>query len=181
MIDLVVTSLFMIAPLVISGVLHMVVISKKFLPQLAVPISKNKFGANKTWRGMLAVPILTVLGVWMILPLESYFSEHLLFSFQQKGSWFWGIYLGLGYVAAELPNSFLKRKLGIAEGKRPANNKVLFALVDQADSAIGCALVFWLLGSITPALAVALVILATSVHLFFNVMLYFAGLRKEPL
>lgn len=181
MMKIVVTALFMTTPLIFSGVFHMWVVSKKYFAFLATPISAKHFGANKTWRGLVVMPLATVLGVWLVLPLESLLSAWLIFSFQESSVWVWGIYLGLGYVIAELPNSFIKRKIGIPEGKRPEKNGTFFALFDQADSAIGCAIVFLLIGRVDLSLAVSLVVIATAIHLLFNVLLFLFGLRKEAL
>ncbi|WP_419811372.1 CDP-alcohol phosphatidyltransferase family protein [Bacterioplanoides sp.] len=131
-------------PVVIGGVLHMVVVSRDYLPGLAKPIWKTAFGANKTWRGFVVVPALTAAGALTLLPVEwllgdrSPFADHSLLLA--------GAIAGLGYMLGELPNSLVKRRLGIGAGELPEQGKVITIAVDQLDSAIGVAVAYsiWL-------------------------------------
>ena len=47
-------------------------------------------------------------------------------------------------VIAELPNSYMKRRLGIAAGATPDKNRWLFTALDQIDSGIGVAVAYGL-------------------------------------
>jgi hypothetical protein len=49
-----------------------------------------------------------------------------------------GVALGLGYCLAELPNSFIKRRLDIAPAGRANRFAWVQYLVDQSDSVAGC-------------------------------------------
>lgn len=50
----------------------------------------------------------------------------------------WGILLGTGYIAGELPNSFIKRQLKIESGETTQGGLgKLFQFVDQVDSFFG--------------------------------------------
>ena len=62
MLSLLLTAWYLQIPVVIGGVLHMMMVTHNVLPQLTIPIHRGLFGANKTWRGMLAVPLLTAFG-----------------------------------------------------------------------------------------------------------------------
>ncbi|MBC8145714.1 MAG: hypothetical protein H7X80_09010, partial [bacterium] len=83
----------LILPLIISNIIHMVVIKKGWLPSLAVPISTPLFGANKTWRGFIVLPILNGFMTAM-LSLGDPFASSLLL----------GAALGFVYMLFELPN-----------------------------------------------------------------------------
>ena len=50
-----------------------------------------------------------------------------------------GALCGAAYVLAELPNSFVKRRLGIAPGTSAPRARAAQYLVDQVDSVVGCA------------------------------------------
>ncbi len=119
-------------PVVVGGVLHMLVVTKNWLPALAVPVQRRWFGANKTVRGFVMMPLLSALGGMLV-------------SFNLEGVWL-GALVGLAYVLAELPNSFLKRRLGVAPGQLPLRFRRAFLLLDQLDSALGVALLYALLG-----------------------------------
>jgi CDP-diacylglycerol--serine O-phosphatidyltransferase len=44
-----------------------------------------------------------------------------------------------------VPNSFFKRRIGIAAGQVPEDKKYWFIALDQLDSALGVALAYWLI------------------------------------
>ena len=167
-------ALILSLPLIVSGGLHMAVVKLDLLTALKIPIHRRWFGANKTWRGLLVMPVTAALGV----ALASVFWP------EQFAGWnpvLLGVVLGLAYALAELPNSFVKRRLGIAPGKRPPRHAAWFAFADQADSAIGCALVYgWALG-LTPGTVLMLIAIGPAIHLMVNYNLYLMRLRKEPL
>ncbi|MET1077838.1 MAG: CDP-archaeol synthase [Pseudomonas sp.] len=178
--DAMLTALYLMIPLILSGSLHMLVVSRHWLAPLAVPINQPAFGANKTWRGIVVMPLATVPGVYLAQWLEPLLAEHLLASLVGLNPWLLGLALGIGYVLAELPNSYIKRRLNIQPGKQPERHAFWFGLMDQADSAIGCALVYWLL--LNPGLWVilAFILLGPLLHLVINLLLYSLGLRKQP-
>jgi len=136
------TALYLQIPVVIGGVLHMVVVSRNYLPQLARPVWTRAFGVNKTWRGFVVVPALTALGALLLLPLEWWLGERSPFAGYSLV--FAGAIAGLGYMLGELPNSLVKRRLGIAAGELPEQGKLITIAVDQLDSAVGVALAYLL-------------------------------------
>lgn len=180
MFDSIITALYLAIPLVVSGSLHMLIVSRNWFASLAVPLNQSAFGANKTWRGLVVMPLASIPGVYLALLLEPLLSGHLYVSLAGLNPWLLGIALGIGYVLPELPNSYVKRRLNIQPGKQPQKNAFWFGLLDQADSAIGCALVYWLM--LHPSLVIMLwiILLGPLLHLIVNLSLYSAGLRKQP-
>jgi hypothetical protein len=167
-------ALILSVPLVISGLLHMAIVKLNVLAILKTPIHQKWFGANKTWRGVLVVPLTAVIGVMIassVWPVE----------FRDWNPLYLGCLLGLAYVLFELPNSFIKRRAGIEPGKRPPRNAALFALADQADSAIGCALVYSLTLRLSLATFLLLIVIGPAVHAVVNFSLYLMRLRNEPI
>lgn len=173
------TILYLMLPLIFSGIAHTVVIKLNLFPRLTVPISERLFGANKTLRGFVVVPLLTGVGVYLVLPLENVFGADLLVRFSDGHPWLIGLSVGLVYMLFELPNSYLKRKLGIPPGERANRGTLAFSLLDQTDSALGCVLFYWVVYPIPGALLVLALLASVAAHLMFNVLLYSAGLRKE--
>jgi hypothetical protein len=173
MTDSLTRALILSVPLVISGGLHMAVVTLDLLPSLKIPIHEGWFGRNKTWRGVIVMPVLAALGTMLASAVRP----------EQFGGWnpiVLGVLLGLAYVLAELPNSFVKRRLGIEPGKRPTRNAAWFAIADQADSAIGCVLVYgWALG-LTPGTILLFLMIGPAIHLMVNYTLYLMRLRREP-
>ena len=178
MFELLLTAFYLHIPIVIGGVLHMVVVSKQYWPNLAVAIYSPWFGANKTWRGMITVPVLTALGAICLWPVNTYLSLNILGQsvFDLFSA---GILAGLGYVLAELPNSFIKRRLGIGAGEVPTRGKYIVILADQLDSGIGFSLAYyWYLQlSMVQVLVCALSFPITA--LIVKRLLFMAKLKKS--
>lgn len=142
-------ALYLQIPVVIGGVLHMMVVTRNDFSFLAKPIHTQWFGANKTWRGVIAVPVLTSFGGLCLYPL-AWMSEWLFGHALLSGNFLWlGFVAGVGYILGELPNSFVKRRMGIQAGQVPEDKKYWFIALDQLDSAIGVALAYWLVFGIT--------------------------------
>lgn len=119
------------------------------------------------------MPLATLLGVFLTSFLTYHFQNHSLILL--------GLALGFAYLLAELPNSFMKRRLGIKEGKLPDSKRWLFAFMDQADSALGCMLAYrFLLGTSWAVLFLTLAV-GTVIHLVMNVLLYLLGIRENAL
>ena len=176
-----VSALLLAVPLIASGSVHMWVVARNLLGALAQPVHRWAFGAHKTWRGFVIMPLATVPGVFLARALSSRYSPELADSLSAVSSLALGLLLGLGYVLAELPNSYLKRRLGIPAGRPATRHRAWFALLDQADSALGCALVYAVLTPVGVLSLVLFVLLGPAIHLLANLTLYGLGLRKEAL
>ena len=178
MFELLLTALYLHIPIVIGGVLHMVLVSRQYCPNLAIAIYSPWFGANKTWRGMIAVPLLTAFGALCLWPISTYFNFNILgqslFDLLSVG-----LIAGLGYVLAELPNSFIKRRLGIGAGQVPTRGKYIVILADQLDSGIGFSIAYyWYLQlSVVQALVCAFSFPITA--LIIKRLLFIAKLKKS--
>ena len=189
----------------LTGILHMVVVKKRWFAALATPIDGGRtigglpiFGENKTWRGVFVM----IVGSALLGAVQGVLG----------GSWaeragaacmdFGGVGLrvglprgplafaagyalvnavnGLGYALGELPNSFAKRRLAITPGRMGAGLLgALFFLLDQADSVLAAlglgALVFGYGWKIFLVGSVCLTLL----HLAINASLYAGKVRKN--
>jgi hypothetical protein len=158
-------------------VLHAPVLRFDLLKPLKRPIDGGRgwFGANKTWRGalMMFTGVLLATGVvWELMPDSL-----------QDESWVVvGALIGAGTVLGELPNSYLKRRLGIEPGaRRLTPGGIALILYDQADfvPAIAiCLLPVWTMPLDT--LIIGFVAVA-AVHLVVNVVGYAIGAREQPI
>jgi hypothetical protein len=175
-------------PVTFAAILHMVVVKFNLFAWLNHPLdlgktfrSKRIFGNSKTFRGVVMMVLLSMAGTAVLLWITVWFpgvEKHNILDFQHYSTIFYGLLYGLGYTLAELPNSFAKRQAGIPEGKR---GSWLNILIDQADSPIGCLLFLWPFSSMDSTFFIAGALFFLLLHLFFNVTLYLAGLRKQPL
>jgi CDP-archaeol synthase len=156
-------------------ILHAPVLRFDLLKPLRRPIAATAFGANKTWRGALVMFTGALLGTgaaWAVMPDGLRDEPWLLV----------GALIGLGTVLGELPNSFLKRRLGIAPGaRRLTPGGLVLVLYDQADFVPGIALA--LLPVWTMPLDTLLIgfVAVAAVHFVVNVIGYAIGAREQPI
>lgn len=172
-------SLHLSLPIVVGGVLHMVVVTRNWWPALKLPVWQRAFGANKTWRGFVAMPLLTIPGVWLAQLLELGYGHWLPVQLTAMNGIVLGTWLGLAYVLLELPNSFIKRRMGVAPGAAPERGATFFIALDQIDSAIGFALAYhWLLG-LPWRDTVILIAVFPFIALGVKQLLFLSGLKKS--
>jgi hypothetical protein len=154
----------------------MYILHKNYFSFLAFPIHKKHFGANKTWRGMIFMPLssaLTFLLAKILLPIFFYYTFAQMFLV--------GLAMGASYVLFELPNSFLKRKCQIPPGETSKEYKYFFIWLDHTDSAVGCLLTYALMLHISLDTLLCTYLLGFILHLLINYFLFLLGLRKRAL
>ena len=179
---------------IVAGLANSIFCKLNILSVLKKPIDNGKilkdkkriFGNNKTWKGLIGYIILNTIFsiifgfIWKYTKLEylNYFyinhNNELLYNLLI------GFLLGLFYALFELPNSFIKRRLGIKEGKTTKDiYKVLFIFLDQADSIFGMALVVWMFYPLGIKLYLLFILVGALTHILFNMLLYFLHIRKN--
>lgn len=158
-------------PMIFSNVIHMVLVKKNVLPTLLIPISKLLFGTNKTWRGVVIVSGLNAFFFWLVNLFNPLFTDTKALLF--------GAILGFLYILFELPNSFLKRRLGIGSGQAATKNAWLFMLLDKSDSALGVALGSKFLFNFSWLEMLQLFFVGIFVHIFFSWLLVVIGIKKR--
>lgn len=163
--------LHILLPLILSNTVHMLLVKKQWIPALAIPVSQQFFGANKTWRAFFILPILNAVltmlldGVYPVLGLNYAFLA--------------GFMLGLIYLLFELPNSYLKRRHGIAPGAAAKKNAHWWMLLDKSDSAFGVSLLSVALFPIRWIDGFILFAVSVMVHVFFSYLLLKLGIKKS--
>ena len=139
---------WMITPVLVAGLGQVVVLKSGVLTGLAKPIDrgvmwrgKPLLGPRKTWRGVILMTTLSAV-VAAGQAEAARRSEKLRalspFDYRRVNPWLLGFALGLGYCLAELPNSFVKRRVDIPPAGRSERWAWAQYLVDQADSVVGC-------------------------------------------
>ena len=183
-----------ILPLSVSGICNMLFTKTQFYQKHKQPIDNGKnykdgkriFGDNKTWIGFFSMIIISVIihiliGVCIdILHLKHMSDLYLLFNNTIMYNAAIGALSGFLYMIAELPNSFIKRRLDIASGKTDKGLKgVIFFIVDQVDSLIGITILLYIVSDIRIGKAVQYVILGALTHIGINLMLYTLKIRRN--
>ena len=142
-----------IIPGIIGNVLHMFVVKKNLFPGIAKPLSAKLFGKNKTFRGFLFLPL--AMGLVCILGL------------------------GFVYMLSELPNSFVKRQLGIATGESSANYKFLQLFTDKTDSLIGACIFYFFMMKMEVWEIILLFLISLLLHFSISWLLVLLNLKKS--
>ena len=140
-------AVWLAVPVLAAGLIHVAIIRANWAAAAArVPLDlrsvlrgRRLFGDNKTLRGALVMLVATPLAV--LAQAHLFGSLHQRFAvapFHLEHPGFWGLLVGAGYILGELPNSFIKRQLGIAPGA-PGHGGTgpIFWILDQIDSVIG--------------------------------------------
>jgi hypothetical protein len=180
--------LFLGSPLLPAAIAHGLCIKYDWLDGLKRPLDfgrrlkgKRIFGDHKTWRAPVIYVVFCTLGTmvqaWLQgsgdlppwLYLVDYEADGLLV----------GVLLGLGMAAGELPNSFVKRQMDVAPGKKKGGLLGLaFFMLDQVDVAIGIwVFLFFLIGPSLFLVAWSF-LLTTVLHVAISIVGYLLGMRE---
>jgi len=182
------TALFLIGAFVPAGMLHTAWLASLRSHAFAIPLDGGRtlrgrriLGDNKGLRGFLvmtpAAAAMFALLHWMLQgsggapwPLTS--GQYALL-----GAW-----AGFGFMAGELPNSFVKRQLDVAPGTAPANRlaAALFFVVDRVDSIVGMLLALACFVAIPAATWGWMLLLGPAIHGSFSVVLHRLGVKARP-
>jgi CDP-2,3-bis-(O-geranylgeranyl)-sn-glycerol synthase len=138
------------------------------------------FGDNKTLRGALVMAGGTTVAA-IVLARRRWFRERLPRELREAPPAAYGATLGAGVVLGELPNSFAKRRLGIAPGDRQSSLLgAAIAVYDQADFVPMSALTLRPLWRMTALEVAETFAVVAAVHSAVNVVGYVLGARTSP-
>ena len=178
----------MFVPVLGSPLLHAGVLRYDLLRRLKRPLDggarfrgRRLLGDNKTWRGALFMFTGVVLFTLLLSAWPAYW-EALPDELREAGPLPVGALIGAAVVLGELPNSFLKRQLGLAPGaRRRSPLGALLTVYDQGDFVPAIVLFLapiWVMPLEAALVGFAIVVL---VHLVINVVGYAIGARTEPI
>jgi CDP-2,3-bis-(O-geranylgeranyl)-sn-glycerol synthase len=141
------------------------------------------FGDNKTFRGFLVMVPATGLafgllasamtalpsgmnGLWALTPPE----------YALLGAWG-----ALGFMAGELPNSFVKRRLGIPPGEAAQGcvSGPLFFVIDRIDSIVGLMLALTLAVHVPFGTWILVIVVGPALHGLFSLALFRLGVKAR--
>ena len=180
---------YLFLPLFGGAVFHGFCIKFGWLSSFTSPIDGGRtwrdrpiFGANKTFRGLVAV----ALGAALVLGLQEDVLHQIsavrqveLFDYSVVNGWLLGLAVGASAMLAELPNSFLKRRLCIPSGQQATGIlRLLFFFLDQVDVLLGAWLIFATVMQVTAARIGISVVIVFVMHNLVTVAGYGLGMRK---
>jgi CDP-2,3-bis-(O-geranylgeranyl)-sn-glycerol synthase len=166
-----------------AGVLQVLWLRSRTSLRFAVPVDGGRtfrgrrlFGDNKTWRGFLGM----IAACALCFPVWSWVFPG-LWTLPPFGYTGLGAACGLGFMAGELPNSFVKRQLGVPPGKAPKHPvwRGVGWCVDRFDSLIGGLLAIALVVPMSRAVWLGCLVVGPGVHATLSWALYKAGVKKR--
>ena len=185
-------ALLIVMAFIASGIVHVLWLRHPWSVPLKVPLDggrtfrgKRLFGDNKTVRGLMVIIPATGLSFLCIGLLRTAFPPWF-----SAGIWpssppvyaAAGLLAGFGFMAGELPNSFLKRQCGIAPGGKPRRLpwRILTAVTDRVDSVLGVLVMLSLLLPVPWQTWVYLLAIGPAVHFLFSAWLYRLRVKARP-
>jgi hypothetical protein len=182
-------TVYLLLPLLGGALVHGVCMRFEWLAFLKRPIDGGRswrgrrvFGHSKTWRGPLLVAVGSA-SVWW-LQQHALHAVHVLAALERvdyrtlPGAGFGAL---AGFVAelGELPNSFVKRRLGIGPGETARGPlALLFYLWDQLDVVIAYLLAIACVVPLTSIGVAAALVVGAAIHPLLTLMGY--ALRMRP-
>lgn len=182
-------------PVILAGILNMLVVRRKWFKDRARPIdggrllgdNKRIFGDNKTGLGIVTMVVCSmathvVFGILCknMVYLQSLNQLYLYHENTPGYNLFVGAVMGLAYMGFELPNSLIKRRLGIGEGETQKGVKGrIFLVIDQIDSLFGVIFVLVILAGISVKQYFGYIALGGLTHFTVNLILYKLRIRRN--
>lgn len=181
-------ALFLLASFTLAGVAQTAWFAAPASRAVAFPLDgglrlrgRRLFGANKTTRGFVVMVPAAAAAFALLAAGTGDPVRAGLWALAPSGYALLGAWAGFGFMAGELPNSFVKRQLSIAPGDGPrsrAGTAVQF-IVDRLDSGIGM-LAAVSVAVQTPAMVWLYVLLfGPAIHWSFSLVLFRLGLKQR--
>ena len=159
-----------VLPLMLANLSHMICIKLDLFPSLAQPISERYFGESKTYRGFVLLTVFTA--AYCVAMVYLFTLKFVPFAMVV------GAVLGFVYALAELPNSFMKRRLNIESGQQ-GKRKWLQLFVDKLDSLLVLIPVYYVIIDISIIQVIFLLLLSFLIHVFLSFTVWKLGLKKN--
>jgi CDP-2,3-bis-(O-geranylgeranyl)-sn-glycerol synthase len=175
-------ALFLVAAFVLAGGVQAAWLASDSSRRWAWPLDggltfrgRPLFGDNKTARGFVVMVPATGLAFFMLALARS--GHPGLWPLTPWQYFALGILAGAGCMLGELPNSFVKRQLGIAPGSAAtgAVARPVFIVVDRLDSTLGVLAALTLAVPIPPATIAYVLLLGVVVHGALSVVTFKLG------
>jgi len=142
-----------------------------------IDFNTNIFGKNKTFKGLILMPVFCffftlILTVFLNNENEIYSTGNLYKSFL----------LGLFYSLGELPNSFIKRRLGIPPGETSKKEieRFVFLILDNIDSIISCLICLIFIYQINLIYLIGIFISGSTIHFMTDFLMFKIKIKQLP-
>jgi CDP-2,3-bis-(O-geranylgeranyl)-sn-glycerol synthase len=184
-------ALFVTVAFVLAGLAHSAWLRTRLSRRLMIPLDaglrvrgRRIFGDNKTVRGFVVlVPAASLAFAALFAAVSAWNPEarSSLWPLSFRGYAAVGAVAGLGFMAGELPNSFVKRQLDIAPGCAPRGwlGAIVCFVVDRLDSILGMLVALSVAVPTPPLTWLYVLLIGPGIHLAFSALLYRLGVKAR--
>lgn len=186
--DPIACGVFLLVAFTAAGVVQTAWFRMRLSTSLAMPLDggltwrgRRIFGANKTLRGFVVMVPASAAAfaavAWIADPVSSGLWPLSTAGYAALGAW-----AGFGFMAGELPNSFVKRQLDVPPGcgGRGAAAAAVHFAIDRIDSGIGMLAAMSIVVP-TPLVTWLVVLIAgPAIHWSFSAVMFQLGIKARP-
>jgi hypothetical protein len=188
-------ALFLMAAFVLAGIAQVTWLASRWSHAFLLPLDggctvrgRRIFGDNKTVRGLIVMVPATALSFVAASRLAMFVAG--VQTTEAAGLWplsaagyaAIGALAGLGFMLGELPNSFVKRQLGVAPGKLAVHRAgaVWQLAIDRVDSGLGMLAALSLAVDVPWRTWALVVFVGWALHWSFSVVLFRLRVKPRP-
>jgi hypothetical protein len=188
-VDPIACALFLIASFILAGIAQTAWFKTPVSRRFAIPLDggltlrgRRLLGANKTLRGfVIMVPAASLSFALLALatgrPENAGLWPLAIWQYACLGAW-----AAFGFMAGELPNSFIKRQLDVSPGgiDTSAIGRFIQLVVDRLDSPAGMLAALCFVVTIPAATWAVALLVGPLLHGFFSFVMFLLGLKARP-
>jgi CDP-2,3-bis-(O-geranylgeranyl)-sn-glycerol synthase len=180
---------FVILAFVPAGLAHSLWLRSRWAARCRIPVDGGRtwrgrrvFGDNKSWAGFLVLPPAAGVSFGLLNLVSTSLAPSWsggLWPLSVGAFGLLGCWTGIGFMAGELPNSFLKRQLDVAPGAAPGRPlaRTICFVVDRTDSLAGAFLAQALVVEVSFLYALCILLVGPGLHWVFSALLYLLGVK----
>lgn len=191
--DAMTKAVFLLLAMSAAGTVHVLWLRTSLSQRFARPVDagltflgRRLFGDNKRVCGFMALPPAASASFMLLGGARGLLPDSI-------GQGLWdlpvlhyaglGLVCGLAFMLAELPNSFIKRQLGIAPGQAPAQPglRAVILIMDRLDSVLGVLLAASLLVPLPAETWFWVLLLGPAFHAMFSITMHGLGIKARAL
>ena len=182
---------FIIAAFILSGAAHVLWLRSAASQRLAFPIDcglslggKRIFGDHKMVRGFIVIVPATAAAFFLLSVVLRNAAPALAAQLWMRTPWNYavvGLWAGFGFMAGELPNSFIKRRLEVPPGGLAEHSWIrsICLVADRVDSIFGALMAMNLFVSVPAMTWIYVIVAGAGIHWMFSAVLFACGVKQR--
>ena len=184
-------AVFIVAAFILSGAAHVLWLRSAASMRFSFPIDcglsfrgKRIFGDHKMLRGFVVIVPATSAAFLLLYVFVRIAAPAFAAQLWSAAPWQYaalGLWAGFGFMAGELPNSFVKRRLEILPGGLPAHPSArsVCLVADRVDSILGMLTALSVVVSVPALTWIYVVFVGAGIHWTFSVVLFALGVKER--